>query len=275
MSIFQALVLGIIQGLTEFLPVSSSGHLVIAQHLIGIPNNISFDLVVHLATVLAVIIYFARDIWELIVAFILGTLEAFKIKRSQNYVFGQHFRVGWLIIIASIPTALMGFFFKDFFEALFNSNLAVGGFLLVTAAVILLAEWRGKNNRDEFQVGFLDAIIIGVAQGCAIAPGLSRSGATVSAALWRGLKRDFAARFSFLLAIPAILGAGIFKFGDVSSDIAGGVIGVWPLLAGAIAALVSGLFAIKIFMEIIRRTSIRCFAYYCIVLGIVVIVCFR
>lgn len=274
MTLFQATVLGIIQGLTEFLPVSSSGHLVISQAFIGAPHSIAFDLVVHLATVLAVIIFFAREIWELLVAFTVGTLECFHIKKTQHYVTGHHFKLAWLIIIGSIPTALMGILFKDFFEGLFSSVTVAGGFLLVTAALILLAEWIGKNNRDDFQISFLDAIIIGFAQGCAIAPGLSRSGATVSAALMRGLKRDFAARFSFLMAVPAILGAGLFKAGDLAEAVSSGI-GFVPLLVGFIAAFISGWIAIKLFLEIIKRTSIRGFAYYCIVMGIFVMVFFR
>ncbi|MFA4859059.1 MAG: undecaprenyl-diphosphate phosphatase [Candidatus Margulisiibacteriota bacterium] len=274
MSIFQAILLGVVQGLTEFLPVSSSGHLVIFQRLMGISENVPFDLLLHLATVLAVIIYFARDIWELIVGWTLGTLEAFKILRTQAYVLGQHFRLSWLIIIASIPTGLMGIFFKDFFEGLFSSAFAVGCFLLLTAAIILVAEWFGRPKKDEFQIGFLDAILIGLGQGCAIAPGLSRSGTTVSVALLRGLKRDFAARFSFLLSVPAILGAGVFKAADLVEAGATGV-SIWPFLAGFLAALVSGMLAIKIFLQIIQRTSIRAFAYYCIVAGVLVMVWLR
>ena len=274
MSLFQATVLGIVQGFTEFLPVSSSGHLVILQTFMQVPHSIAFDLVVHLATVLAVIIFFAREIWELLVAFVIGNLECFRVKKTQHYVTGHHFKLSWLIIIGSIPTALMGILFKDFFEALFSSATAAGGFLLVTAALILLAEWIGKNNRDDFQINFLDVIIIGFAQGCAIAPGLSRSGSTVAAALMRGLKRDFAARFSFLMAVPAILGAGIFKAGDLVEAVSSGI-GIWPLLVGFIAAFFSGWVAIKIFLEIIKRTSIRGFAYYCIVMGIFVMVFFR
>jgi undecaprenyl-diphosphatase len=240
----------------------------------GISENVPFDLLLHLATVLAVIIYFACDIWELIVGWTLGTLEAFKILRTQSYVFGQHFRLSWLIIIGSIPTALMGFFFKDFFEGLFGSALAVGCFLLLTAGVILVAEWFGRPQKDEFQMGFLDAIIIGLGQGCAIAPGLSRSGTTISAALLRGLKRDFAARFSFLMAVPVILGAAAFKLPDIIQTGTSGV-GFWPMLAGFCAALISGILAIKIFLQVIQRTSIRAFAYYCIAAGVLVMVLLR
>ena len=243
------ILLGIIQGLTEFLPVSSSGHLVIFQSLLNLEHSIAFDVIVHLATGLAVVLYFWRDIWSL---------------------FTTQRKMLWLLIVATIPTALMGFFLKDYFEALFGSTAAVGFFLLLTAAIILLAEWRGKGSRGLGDMGIWDAILIGIAQGCAIAPGLSRSGSTISASLGRNLDRGFAARFSFLLSVPAILGAGIlqskaiFKAGTVG-------IGLTPLVLGFLAALFAGLLAIKIFMVIIQRTSIRMFAYYCILIGTVVV----
>jgi undecaprenyl-diphosphatase len=242
--------------------------------LLRVSPSLAFDWVVHLATVVAVVVYFSREIFELMAAFLLGSLEALKLKRSQNFVFGQHFRVGWLIIIGTIPTALMGVLFKEQFESLFGSTLAVGCFLLVTAGLILLAEWLGKNKRDEFQIDFFDAIVIGFAQGCAIAPGLSRSGATVSASLLRGLKRDFAARFSFLLAVPAILGAGLVEAHKILAEISTGI-GFGPLFLGFVTALISGWLAIKVFMQLIQRTSIRIFAYYCLVVGILVLVFLR
>lgn len=247
------LLLGLVQGLTEFLPVSSSGHLIIFQSLLNVPQSMAFDTVVHLATGLAVVLYFWREI-----------LSLFTAQRKMLM----------LLIVATIPTALMGFFLKDYFEVLFSSTTAVGFFLLVTAAVILLAEWAGKGRKGLDQMGVWDAIFIGIAQGCAIAPGLSRSGTTISASLGRNFERAFAARFSFLLSIPAIFGAGllqskaIFKAGTVD-------LGLAPLFLGALAAFVSGLLAIKIFMSIIQRTSLRFFAYYCVVIGALVLLFLR
>lgn len=244
------ILLGIIQGLTEFLPVSSSGHLVIFQSLLQLPHSIAFDVVVHLATALAVVVYFRRDILKL---------------------FTSERKMLWLIIIATIPTGLMGLFFKDFFESLFSSVMAVGFFLIITGLVIVLAEWVGKGRRQLGEMNFWDAILIGLAQGCAIAPGLSRSGTTISASLGRNLNRTLAARFSFLLSIPAILGAGLLQSKAI---IAAGTIGIgfWPLFLGFVAAFISGWLAIKIFMNIIQRTSIRIFAYYCFVLGTIILI---
>jgi undecaprenyl-diphosphatase len=243
------ILLGIIQGLTEFLPVSSSGHLVIFQRLFSVPHSIAFDVVVHLATGLAVMVYFRKDI-----------LELFTTKRKML----------WLIAVGTVMTGILGLGFKDFFESLFSSVLAVGCFLLLTGLVIVLGEWLGKGRRKLEEMNIWDAVLIGLAQGCAIAPGLSRSGTTISASLGRNLDRTLAARFSFLLSIPAILGAGLVQSKAIVA--AGTVgIGIWPLVLGFVAAFVSGLIAIKIFMNIIQRTSLRAFAYYCFALGALVI----
>jgi len=237
--------LGIIQGLTEFLPVSSSGHLVIFQSLLNVPHSIAFDTVVHLATALAVVVFFWRDI-----------IELFTSKRKML----------WLILVAGVFTAVLGLGFKDFFESLFSSTSAVGFFLILTGVIIIVGERLGKGKRELREMNIWDAIIIGLAQGCAIAPGLSRSGTTISAALGRNLNRDLAARFSFLLAAPTILGAGLIQSKEIVK--AGTVgIGIGPLILGFVAAFISGWIAIKIFMEIIRRTSLRGFAYYCFVVG--------
>ncbi|MFH1826155.1 MAG: undecaprenyl-diphosphate phosphatase [bacterium] len=242
--------LGIIQGFTEFLPVSSSGHLVIFQSLLQVPPSIAFDVVVHLATGLAVVIYFWRDIVELLTT-----------KRKMI----------WLLAVGTIITGIMGIGFKDYFESLFSSVSAVGGFLILTGLIILLAEWLGKGRRKLEDMNIWDAVLIGLAQGCAIAPGLSRSGTTISASLGRNLDRNLAARFSFLLSIPAILGAGLIQSKAIIK--AGTVgIGVWPLALGFVAAFVSGWLAIKIFMSIIQRISLRGFAYYCFILGLFVLI---
>jgi len=246
--IVQYILLGIIQGLTEFLPVSSSGHLVIFQSFLNIPNSLAFDTVVHLATALAVIAYFWKDILNL---------------------FAKDIKMLGLILVAGIFTAVIGLSFKDYFEAMFSSLDSVGFFLVLTGTVIMLGEYLGKGQRKTLNIW--DAVIIGLAQGCAIAPGLSRSGTTISAALGRNLDRNLAARFSFLLAVPTILGAGliqsraIIKAGTLDS-------GYLPLLLGFVAAFLSGLIAIKIFMNIIQKTSLQIFAYYCFVVGALVLV---
>ncbi|MFA5035110.1 MAG: undecaprenyl-diphosphate phosphatase [Candidatus Margulisiibacteriota bacterium] len=244
------LFLGIIQGLTEFLPVSSSGHLVIFQHLLGIGENVAFDTVLHLATALALIIYFWVDLWSLL-------------KKENRKLLG-------LLLLATAITGAIGFIGKDFFESLFSSVKGVGFSLLVTGGIILLGEWLGHGKRKIGEMSWFDAVFIGIAQGVAIVPGISRSGTTISATLGRNFERQAAARFSFLLAIPAILGAGllqskaIIKAGEMG-------IGFGPLVIGFLAALITGWLTIKIFMEMIQRTSIRVFAYYCFAVGLMVV----
>ena len=243
------LFLGIIQGLTEFLPVSSQGHLLLASRFLQLPENIAFDTVLHLATALAAALYFRREISEL---------------------FTSRRRLLWLMVVATFFTGVLGVVFKDWFESLFANFFYVGPFFIVTGLVILLGEWLGKGNKTEAKMGIKEASVIGIAQGLAIIPSLSRSAMTISAALACGLERSLAARFSFIIAIPAILGAGliqskaIFKMGTMG-------LGLWPLVIGFLAAFLSGLLAIRLFMTLIEKTSIRIFAYYCLVLGLIVI----
>lgn len=243
------LLLGLVQGLTEFLPISSSGHLVIFQALLKVPFNLAFDTVVHLATALAVVIYFWKDIVDL-----------FIVNR----------KLLCLLIIGTFFTGIIGLSFKDVFEACFSSVRAVGWFLILTGIVILFGEWLGKGKRKLEDMNIWDAILIGLAQGAAIAPGLSRSGTTISASLARNLDRNLAAKFSFLLAVPAILGAGLVQSKTIIK--AGTIgIGLWPLFLGFVSAFISGWLAIKIFMNVIQRTKISLFSWYCFILGIIAI----
>jgi len=255
LNLASGMILGIVQGLTEFLPVSSSGHLVIASKLLGLPANVPFDIAVHFATLLAVCVFFARDILEMIKAFLFD-------RRLDN----QYFKLGLLVIVASIPTAIIGFSLKDIFESMFGSLLAVGCFLMITGILILAAEIYGKARKDVAKVTFLDSLIIGLAQGCAIAPGLSRSGTTISASLLLGLERKLALRFSFLLSIPAILGASIFKSKAILHNVS------LPMIAGFVAAAISGYLAIWLFMKMIEKKDIRIFAYYCFIVGTLTII---
>jgi undecaprenyl-diphosphatase len=219
----------------------------------GLTENLAFDTVVHLATALAAVIYFWRDLLELLT-----------VRR----------RLLWLVILATVITGLIGVGFKDFFEALFADFRWVGPFFMVTGVVILIGEWlgsrvKGQGSRKEERMNWKDACLIGLAQGAAIVPSLSRSAMTISAGLALGLERKLAARFAFIIAIPAIAGAGllqskaIFKAGTMG-------IGFWPLLFGFFAALLSGWLAIKFLMTLIERVSLRGFAYYCLVLGLAV-----
>ncbi len=273
MNLSQSILLGIVQGLTEFLPVSSSGHLVIAQKLIGIPSNITFDVAVHLSTLLAVILYFWKDLFMIISHFFKGLRKiAFNKEFFRSiYYSDTNFKIAILIIVGTAPTALIGLILKSQFEKLFNSILAVGFFFILTGIIILIAEWIGKGERREYQLNIIDALIIGTAQGAAIAPGLSRMGTTISAALSLNLERRIAAKFSFLLSAIAILGAGILKAGDLI-EIGSTGIGLISLILGSVASALTGYLVIKILMNIIQKTSIRVFAYYCFAVGLITII---
>ncbi|KAF0133371.1 MAG: undecaprenyl-diphosphatase [Candidatus Saganbacteria bacterium] len=261
--------LGIIQGFTEFLPVSSSGHLVIFQKFFQVPHNIAFDVAVHLATTFAVIIYFRKDIANILQGFFSGIAKIISKKEKASLLFEKdnYFKLSCLLAVSFIITAIIGLLFSDFFESLFSSPKAVGGFLLLTAALLFIAEKFPPKNRAEGSLNLWDSIVVGLFQSAAIAPGLSRSGSTISAGLMRGFSRELAAKYSFLLAVPTILAAGVFEARKIAE-----VASVWPLIAGAISAFISGYLAILFFMKIISRFSLRGFAYYCAIIGLAVLV---
>ncbi len=272
MNIWQSTILGVVQGVTEFLPISSSGHLVLSQKLLGIQIDLPFIILVHLGTLLAVIIYFFKDIIGLISGFFSGIRKIFVDGEHPRTVYYSNtpFKISCFIVLGSIFTAIVALVFKDFFESLFSSIFSVGTFLILTGVFIVLSEWMGKGKRFSPQMNFVDAILIGLAQGLAVAPGLSRAGTTISASLALNLERKFAARFSFLMAIPAILGVGLV---ELKGLVALGTNGIGPIniLAGIAASFVSGYLAIKVFMNLISRMSIRIFAYYCFLVGAIVI----
>ena len=243
------LLLGIVQGLTEFLPISSQGHLLIFERIFHLNVNIAFDTVVHLGTALAAIIYFWRDILA---------------------IFTRERKILGMLLITTFVTGVIGLAFKDYFEALFSAFQYVGPFFIVTGLVLLLGEWLGSKQSKNKNLNWLDAGLIGLAQGLAIVPSLSRSAMTISAALSRNIDRGLAARYSFLASIPAILGAGVLQAKPIIKSGTLGI-GYGPLLFGFIAAFISGLLAIKLFMGLIQRTSLRGFAYYCFGVGALVL----
>lgn len=260
MDIIQAIVLGLLQGATEFIPVSSSGHLVLVPWLLGWDSpGLVFDTVVHWGTLVAVLAYFWRDWLELIRAWFRGLVRWDWRDPLARLV--------WLLILGSIPAAVLGFLFEDFFESLFGEPAWVALFMLVTAVLLTLGELLGKRSRKLADLGWLDAVLIGLAQASAIAPGISRSGATISTGLFRGLDRDVAARFSFLLATPIILGAGLFKLTDlgVMADPAGQIP---ALVVGFLAAAVAGYVCIWGLLRYLQRGRLYPFAIYCACAGV-------
>lgn len=272
MNIFQSLILGLVQGLTEFIPISSSAHLVLVPWAAGWPApGLAFDTMLHWGTLLAVLAYFRHD-WPGIVT---GWLRSVFSRGPWSTAAGGRLadpqaRLGWWLILGTLPAAAIGYLFEDFFEHLFNSPIAVGGFLLITAAILIVSERLGRRVRKLDEMRPLDALLIGLAQAAAIAPGISRSGATIAAGLGFGLRREDAARFSFLLSMPAILGAGLLQLIQLLD--AGSLADQWPaLVVGFTAAAVSGYLCIKFLLAYLRRGRLYVFAGYCACVGMAVL----
>lgn len=261
MTTFQSIILGIIQGLTEFLPVSSSGHLVLAQHFWGISEpKITFEIVVHLGSLLAVLIYFHKDI----IALLLSATKIFSSKKSYHDV--NNIKVLAYLLIATIVTAVIGFSFKSKFESLYDIPLAVSIALAVTGLILFISDRIPNGKFDDYNIGWGKAIFIGIGQALAIIPGISRSGTTIAFALFSKMKRENAARFSFLLSIPAILGAALIDFMDIDS-IDPATLGKYS--AGAIAAFISGFIVIALLIKLIQQKKLKYFSYYCWALSLV------
>lgn len=260
MTIIQAIILGLLQGATEFLPISSSGHLVLVPWLLGWDKaSLTFDTIVHLGTLVAVVIYFQRDIWQ-ITRGVLVTLQ-------QRNLADPDGRLGWLIALGCVPAALFGLLLEDFFESLFGAPLIVSCLLLITGLILLLSEKISQRLRQLEGIGVKDSLLIGLAQAAAIAPGISRSGATIAAGLALNIDREAAARFSFLLALPIILGAGLLKLKDTLAEgVTSSEIGI--LVIGFVVAAVSGYACIYFLLAYIRRHSLYIFTAYCWLFGI-------
>ena len=261
MGLFQALILGIVQGMTEFLPISSSGHLVLLPAALGWESpSLVFDTTVHLATLIAVVAVFWRDLIGLIVAWWQGLWRGQPLKTTES-------RLAWWVILGTIPGILAGVFLEETFESLFDSPNAVGVFLLLTALLLVLADILGRRQREFTGITWLDSLLIGIGQAAAIAPGISRSGATIAVGMFRGLSRAAAARFSFILSVPIITGAGLsqlvklVRYGSLSSEA--------PLLiVGFISAAICGYAAIRLLLIYLRKRPLYPFALYCIVVGL-------
>lgn len=271
MTVFQAIVLGIIQGLTEFLPISSSGHLVIAQHYLKGFNQpgLLFDVLLHMGTLFAVLIYYWRDIIGILRSFTtrLGTLGGRK--NGDFDTFKPQRRLGLLIIVGTIPTAVLGFFFKDYVVILFSSVKLTASMLIVTGILLAIADHVKERKRKVSSLTFKDSILIGFVQGISITPGISRSGSTIATGLFRKIDDEDAAKFSFLLSIPAILGAIVLEIPHFSHVQAGEIP---AYLLGTLSAMLTGILAIKFLIRMLKQERLRYFAYYCWLLGSAVIV---
>ena len=257
----KSILLGIIQGITEFIPVSSSGHLVLAQHFLAFESpDIIFEILVHFGTLLSVIIYFRKDITRLI--FSLAPVSEITETRRADH------KTLLYLLVGTIVTGILGFLFQAEIRQLFARPLFAASMLLVTGTVVFLSDYIPPRHLNIHQTGIFRSIIIGVSQAFAIIPGISRSGMTITAGMTTGLKRDAAARFSFLLAIPAILGATIFDIRSLNSIERAFVPGY---ILGMLAAFISGYLVIALLMKLISKRRLKIFGIYCWVVGLSVI----
>jgi len=267
MTLFQAFLLGILQGLTEFIPVSSTAHLLIFGNLLGLPadeKTFSFSVIIQLGTVVAMLAFFWKDIWQITSAFFLG------IKNKKPFE-DLYSRLGWLVIVASIPALIAGYVLQDAVEALFRQPMLEASIRLLTAAVLLaLAEWFSKKDRELDSMSWLDAFIIGLMEVIAVFPGASRSGTTIAGGMLRGFDRPSAARFSFLMSGPILLAAGIYQSLQVFNM--SGLTEFLPnLVVGFVTAAVVGWLSIKWLIGYLGRRSLYIFAIYCALVGVLLL----
>jgi undecaprenyl-diphosphatase len=263
MTIFQSIVLGLLQGITEFLPVSSTAHLILVPWLwqwqIDPNAAFVFDVLLQLGTLAAVVAYFWKDLWHIGRAVLAGLL------RRQPFATDEA-RLGWLLVVATAPALVIGLFFKKYFEALHHNPALVAGILLAAALILFGSERLGQRTRSLASLTWLDALIIGCSQALALFPGVSRSAATISGGLVRNLERPAAARFSFLLSVPVMLAAGAVALKDLLA-LPNFTAYLPPLLAGALAAAVVGFLAIRWLLGYLARSSLNLFGWYRIAFG--------
>ena len=250
-TLIEILILAVIQGLTEWLPVSSSGHLVITQKFLGLNLPLIYSVMLHVGTVIVVLTVFRKDIAEIIRALVKRDFET------------EEGRLALFIAAGSVPIALIGFVFHDFFESLFDNLLVVGIALLITGFVLFFSEKRIGNRK----MGILDSLLIGLAQAVAIIPGVSRSGVTVATGLLRKIDKATAFKYSFLLSIPAVIGATVME----SRELVVGNVDMIPLFLGAIISMIVGYVSLKLLQKIVMSEKIHLFAYYCWLVGLAII----
>ena len=271
MSLLQAIIMGIVQGLSEFLPISSSAHLVFASNLykhfaginanIGINQEVFLDIMLHLGTLIAVLIFFRKEITEIFKAFYLGI-------KNKNYT-EENFKIGLYIIIGSVFTVIIAYPLSSVAKKLVFMPQITGIILVITGILLILSEWRNKKYIEKKEINLKTSIITGIAQGLASLPGFSRSGLTIASAMFLGHERSKAARYSFLLSIPVILGASMIyplikiNYSEISTY------NWFAIIVGTIVSGLVGYFCIKYFLKFVSKFSLCAFGYYCIIVGII------
>lgn len=283
MGIIEAIILGIIQGLAEFLPISSSGHLALAKAFFGFENgSIAFDVFLHLGTLIAVFAVFYKDIFELIKEFfgivvdiISNIITFFKPKKGKKKEYRKivgtpYRRFAMLVIVSTIPTGILGVLMKDMVEKASGTLIVPGICLLVTAVMLFVSDMLKDGNKNENNTSWLSAIFVGVCQGVATMPGISRSGTTITAGLVCGMKRDFVVKYSFLMSIPAILGAVVLEIPDMKADLA--KTPAMSYVVGVVVSAVVGYICIKAMLVIVKKKKFKYFSYYCAAMGLIAVI---
>lgn len=270
MELIKSIIMGILQGITEFLPVSSSGHLAIMHKIlkIDIENNLFFDTVLHLGTLMAVIFFYRKDICKITKAF-FGVFKNYekKLNLKENFYKDKDSKMGILIITASIPTAVIGLLLKDSVEKISEKIEIVGIFLIITAVLLVFYELKKDSKKDIEKFTIFDSIIIGIVQGLAVFPGISRSGSTIATGKMLGFKKETAANYSFLISIPAILGAFLLQLKDLfKSDIE---LNILIFCIGFISSFIAGYLSLKFLIWLIKKANLKFFAGYCFIIGII------
>jgi len=250
-TLIEVVILAVVQGLTEWLPVSSSGHLVITQKVLGLNLPLIYSVMLHVGTLMVVLTVFRKDILEIIKALVKRDFET------------EEAKLALFIAVGSVPIAIIGFVFYDFLKSLFSNLLAVGLALLITGSILFFSEKRIGNRK----MGILDSLLIGLAQGVTIIPGVSRSGVTVATGLLRKVDKATAFKYSFLLSVPAVLGATIME----SKDLTAANVNMVPLFLGAIISMIVGYASLKLLQKIVMNEKIHLFAYYCWAVGLAII----
>ncbi len=271
MTYFEAVILGLVQGLAEFLPISSSGHLALLQQFFGIDENkvLLFAVMLHVGTLISVFIVYWKDIWELIVELCL-TIKDLCTGKGLRLEERPVRKLGVLIIIATIPTGIIGVLGGDFFDSLYTSIVPIGIGLIITGFLLVMAERMGSSSRGLEKMNFRNAFFIGLVQGIAICPGISRSGSTLFGSLICNLDRKFAVKFVFLISIPSILGSAVLELPDaIEAGVTAAEAG--PVIVGMLVAAVSGLVAIKSMIKIVSDKKLSYFSYYVWVVGAFVV----
>jgi len=273
LSLIEAIILGIVQGLTEFLPISSTGHLTLAGKFMGLISDknpehwTSFIAVIQLGTMISIFVYFWKDLWNIFIAFLQNNLQK-RVKYSEQ---STNSKLGWMIIAGTIPIVIIGLLFKDIIEGALTKNLyVISGSLIVLAIILAGAEKTAKFKKNIEDITLLDSILIGLAQAVALIPGSSRSGTTITGGLFLGLKRDVAARFSFLLSVPAVLASGVLQLVEslkyINYDL------TVNLIVATLVSAVSGYLAIDFLLKFLKKNTTFVFIYYRIALGILILV---